>query len=388
MTWLIWRQFRTQAIAGYAALAAAAVVLALTGPRLAHLASLHLNVFDQLTSTDRGLFYGGIVVVALAPALMGAFWGAPLVARELESGTYRLAWSQSVTRTRWLAMKLGFIASAAAAAAGLLSWAVTWWSDPIDGAVGNAHGSLPSRLTPVSFAMRGIAPIGYAVFAVALGVTLGIVLRRTLVAMALTLAVFTALQLAVPQWVRPHLLAPVSATVTISEATVDGLFSNGPGTPIQLTVHARHGGDWILRNQTVDAYGRPVALPSWMSDCLPAPPDPGTAPRNAVPTRSTLSACFDRLTVQGYRQRPCSPDSRSGGPAAASGEPTAPQASGPARVRREPVRCKLVLFDHVVPYAGCRCPWCLAGLCLGEPCRAYQLSARPLPSEDPCPAPT
>lgn len=303
MTWLIWRQFRAQAAAGYAAVAAAVVALALTGPGLAHLARSHGNVFDRLTSADRTLYYAGIVVMALAPALMGAFWGAPLVARELESGTFRLAWSQSVTRTRWLAMKLGLIASAAATAAGLLSWAVTWWSDPIDGAVSSTHGSLPSRLTPVSFAMRGIAPLGYAVFAVALGVTLGIVLRRTLVAMVLTLAAFTALQIAVPLWVRPQLIPPVQATVTISEATLDGIDSNGPGTPLHLTVHTGHRGDWILTNRTVDAQGRSAALPSWISDCLPAPAAPGAAPHSAVATRSNLAACFDRLTAQGYRQR-------------------------------------------------------------------------------------
>jgi len=39
------------------------------------------------------------------PALLGIFWGAPLIARELETGTCRLAWNQSVTRTRWLTVK-------------------------------------------------------------------------------------------------------------------------------------------------------------------------------------------------------------------------------------------------------------------------------------------
>ena len=41
------------------------------------------------------------------PALIGAFWGAPLITREFEAGTFRLAWNQSVTRARWLAIKLG-----------------------------------------------------------------------------------------------------------------------------------------------------------------------------------------------------------------------------------------------------------------------------------------
>ena len=66
------------------------------------------------------------------PALIGLFWGAPLIARELEAGTHRLVWNQSVTRTRWLAVKLGLLGLAAIAAAGLGSLAVDWWSDPLD----------------------------------------------------------------------------------------------------------------------------------------------------------------------------------------------------------------------------------------------------------------
>ena len=61
------------------------------------------------------------------------FWGAPLVARELETGTFRLAWTQSVTRTRWLAVKLALVGLASMAVAGLLSLILTWWSSPIDG---------------------------------------------------------------------------------------------------------------------------------------------------------------------------------------------------------------------------------------------------------------
>ena len=89
---------------------------------LAELAKLDGSIFDHLTTTDRNLFYAGI-------ALLGGFWGAPLVVRELETGTHRLVWSQSVTRTRWLATRLGVSVLAAAAAVGVLTLAVTWWSD-------------------------------------------------------------------------------------------------------------------------------------------------------------------------------------------------------------------------------------------------------------------
>ena len=300
MIWLTWRQFRIQGAAVYAAVVAVAVALAITGPRLLRLARIDANVFDRLTATDRNLFFAGIILMAVAPAVIGAFWGAPMVARELETGTHRLVWNQTVTRTRWLATKLGVTALAAAAAVGVLTLAVTWWAGPIDGALSSTHGGLPARLTPVAFAMRGVAPVGYAVFALVLGVAVGIVLRRSLPAVAVTLAVFTFVQIAVPLWVRPHLVAPAEQTVTFTRARFDGIMSQGPGTPARITLNTGGRGDWILSNETVDATGRVVPLPSWMDDCLGPPPSSETA----GPVRGpSIETCLARLNDQGYRQR-------------------------------------------------------------------------------------
>ena len=294
MTWLTWRQFRTQAAAVYAAVAAFVIVLAITGPRLVDLARAYPDtLFDQLTAADQRLNNAGLVVLALAPAVIGAFWGAPLVARELESGTATLAWTQSVTRTRWLATKLGILALAAAAAAGVLTLAVTWWSAPLDGSTGAERGSLRGRLTPVAFAMRGVVPVGYAVFALVLGVAVGLVLRRAVPAMAVTLALFAFVQIAVPLWVRPHLVPPARQTVTISDH-LDGIRQPGPGGPVTITAHAGRR-DWILSNRTVDAAGRPAAVPSWFTDCLPEP--------GAGPTKGDLQSCLARLDDLGYRQQ-------------------------------------------------------------------------------------
>ena len=272
MIWLTWRQFRLQAAVVGTAIAAVAVVLAITGPGLLDRARIDGNVFDHLTRMDRNLYFAEIVVVAVAPAVIGAFWGAPLVARELEAGTHRLAWNQSVTRTRWLAIKLGLTALTTAALMGVLTLAVTWWSSPIDGALSSTRGSLPSRLTPVAFAMRGIAPIGYAVFALVLGVAVGLVLRRPVAAMALTLAIFTFVQIAVPLWVRPHLVPPSQETVTITTNRLDGIEATGSGAPVRISVTTGNQGDWILSNQTIDAAGKAAALPAWMADCLPGAP--------------------------------------------------------------------------------------------------------------------
>jgi ABC-type transport system involved in multi-copper enzyme maturation permease subunit len=301
--WLTWRQCRTQFIAVYGLVAAICVWLAVTGPALARLARRNQDVYDLLTSNDRLLFNGGIAVLAVAPAVIGIFWGAPLVARELETGTYRLAWNQSVTRGRWLAAKLGFSVLATAVAVGILTTAITWWAHPLDGATGSQHGSLASRLTPISFAMRGIVPVGYAVFALLLGTLIGLMLRRSVAAMAITLAIYVAVQVAVPLWVRPHLVPPTTATMVISDATLDGISLADSGT-LTISTHAAHG-DWVLSNQTVDSHDRAAPLPAWFSQCAPPPPAGGRAGGTvtATPKPGSVDACLTRLTDEGYRQR-------------------------------------------------------------------------------------
>jgi hypothetical protein len=304
MIWLTWRQFRLQLAVVGALVVAACLWLAVTGPRLADLAHDNKDVYDLLTSNDRLLFNGGIAVLAVAPALIGIFWGAPLVARELETGTYRLVWNQSVTRGRWLATKLGLSVLATAVAVGILSLAITWWAHPLDGVQGSQRGNLPSRITPISFAMRGVVPVAYVVFAVALGTFIGIVVRRSVAAMALTLAIYVFVQIAVPLWVRPHLAPPTTITEVISETTLDGIMSSDSG-PFQITTHTKDPRDWVLSNQTVDAHGHASGLPAWFGDCLPPPPGAGEAGGTTQVHSATgsLDDCLSRLAAEGYRQR-------------------------------------------------------------------------------------
>lgn len=299
MTWLTWRQLRAQAAILYAAVATCVLVATVTGSRLPRTGA---NIFDLLTSGDRRLYFTGTIVTALAPALVGAFLGAPLVARELENGTYRLAWSQGVTRTRWLATKLGLTALAVAAAVGALSLAVTWWSAPLDGALSSTHGSLPGRLTPVSFAMRGLVPVAYAVFALMLGVAIGMVLRRSVPAIALTLAVFTFVQIAMPFWVRPHLLPPTTQLMTIRLDTIAGIgFRNSD--PIPTLEVKSPAGSWVLSDRTVNSAGRVVPVPSSFADCVPGPPREGQPDGTAVEFKTSLDTCLAQLSAAGYRQR-------------------------------------------------------------------------------------
>jgi hypothetical protein len=270
MMWLTWRQFRAQTIVTSTALAVLAIVLAYTGPALAHrydtsgIASCKVNVncatlatrfLDKLTGIDPILYFLGIGLLFVVPGIIGVFWGAPLVTREIEARTYRLAWNQSVTRTRWLAVKLGLIGLAAMATAGLLSLMLTWWSSPIDHAVGlnPTHGIILIRVAPVLFDVRGITPIGYAAFAFALGVTAGVLIRRTIPAMAATLAGFAIVQITMPSWIRPHLIAPARANVALNPANIDGIRDS---TVLATPSYTPRGG-WILSSQVTDKAGHP-----------------------------------------------------------------------------------------------------------------------------------
>lgn len=216
-----WRQFRIQAYLALGALAMIGVVLAVTGPNLVHLYDTTVKTCqasgDCTAATSRllGRFKSlkllGTALVVL-PSLIGAFWGAPLVAGQLENGTFRLAWTQSVTRSRWLLGKLAVVGGASVALAGVFSLMVTWWSSPIDRVEMN-------RFSPAVFAERGIAPLGYAAFAFALGVTAGVIIRRTLPAMAVTLIAFLAAREIMVYDIRPHLIGPAHINTAIDNAT-------------------------------------------------------------------------------------------------------------------------------------------------------------------------
>jgi ABC-2 family transporter protein len=312
MIWLTWRQFRASAAMMAAALAALAAVLAVTGPGLADEYSSGIaactgqggdcsDFVDQFFRDHRGGFLAVTAVVLVLPALIGLFWGAPLIARELEAGTHRLVWNQSITRTRWLAVKLSVLGVATIAAAGLGSLAVDWWSGPIDK---TAFDQFP-RMEPLLFGARGIVPIGYAAFAFALGVTVGMLVRRTLPAMAITLAVFVALQVAMPLLVRGHLIPPVRSNVEITASNLGDFFGGPDREGIRVSARATDPGAWVLSSHTVDASGRAVdTIPVSTSSGACAPPEPGSAaPPSEARLGEELAPCLAELTRLGYRQQ-------------------------------------------------------------------------------------
>ena len=289
-----------------AAWSSSPVVLAVTGPHLAHLygasvanCSAHSDCATAAAAfaqTDKSLrnWLGALVIVV--PALIGIFWGAPLVAAELEAGTHRLVCRQSVTRTRWLGVKLGVVGLASMAIAGLLSLIVTWWASPVDRASMNAFGT---------FDQRDIVPVGYAAFAFALGVSAEALARRVTPAIATTLVSFTVARVAFSQLVRPQLIGPVLRHLALNPATTgygsSGLLLLGAG-PATLEPSAPDiPNAWVISTRIVDKAGRALRAKVLKSNCpLLGRAGPGTAgghsngpaPAGAV---QVLRDCVDKL---------------------------------------------------------------------------------------------
>ena len=272
MTWLVWRQHRIQFYVGAALLAAFAILIVVTG----------VQVADQFRSAQLacamhqgcrhlgGLFMGshvvGFMVIATlgAPVLVGLFWGAPLVAAEAEAGTTQFAWMQSVTRKHWLVVKIGWMLMAAAIWGGVISVLVTWWSSP-----NNAEQL--NQFNPGRFDIMDLVPVAYSLFAMALGIAAGALIRRVLPAMAVTLAGFIAVRVVVALWLRPHYLS----AVTVFSKVTGGFNPPGAFWQIAQGVVGPNGQVLPQANNTPYIDGVPItALPG---SCAPLANSAGPA---------------------------------------------------------------------------------------------------------------
>jgi len=238
MNTLTWRLNRNQAQISAAALAALAVLLLITGIAMAgtYHSFLRTCAAAHTCADAHSLLFqddGVLNVVAYAtmavPLLFGLFWGAPLLAREFEAGTHSLAWTQGVTRHRWLAGTAGWALTAAALWGAAVSALVTWWRLPE-----NAVGIPYPRFSTGIFDIQGIVPVAYSVFAVALGIAAGALFRRLLPAMATTIAVFAGLRFAIAEYLRPHYMTPLTKVFPLAAMG----FGAPPATPV---------GSWVVR---------------------------------------------------------------------------------------------------------------------------------------------
>ena len=315
MTWLAWRQFRTQAIVALGLLAAMGVVMLVTGLHLRDLYDtsgiVTCKVHRDCTTVEASFlahesFLRNLLgpLLLTIPVLTGIFWGAPLLARELENGTHRLAWTQSVTRTRWLATKLALVGLASIAVAELFSLMVSWWFSPIDKVNMN-------RLTQGVFDERGIVAIGYAAFAFALGVAAGALIRRTLPAMAATLLGFLGVRLVMTYLIRAHLISPAHTTTPLEFGPNLG-FEAGPSGVTFVTHNPSIPNAWVLSSRITDQAGHTPTSQSIHRFLQTACPSLGTPQRygGSPPSEAAFQACVARLSAKFHLAATYQPPSR------------------------------------------------------------------------------
>ncbi len=271
LTWVTWRQHR-MALAGIVVLlGGTAVLLVLTGlPMHRAYTKLGLAACGDISSSacvePFRIFSSGYQGWAMflprflmfLPAAVGVFVGAPLVAREFESGTFRFAWTQGRSRVQWIAAKLALLGVALSALALAFSFLFAWWFGPWESIMGRMISGQAYEVLGIVFAARTL-------FAFTLGVLLGAVLRRTVPAMAATAAIWLAVVWPSVVYLRPlivkPLIAPDSASIGLDKAwAISAWIQDGAGR--HLSTDAVTG---LLNRARATGVSTPAQFDAWLA---------------------------------------------------------------------------------------------------------------------------
>jgi hypothetical protein len=256
MIWVSWRQHRSEAFGCLAVLIGLTIYAILVGSSMRtafgqdSLASCLARSQGAGCPTGVTAFmneFGSEVNIAfwsvalIVPGLIGVLVGAPLIARELEYGTWRLAWSQSVPRARWLAVKLAMVTGGLVLVGAAMTAVITWYRAPMD--------ALTGRFQHNIYDFEGLVPTAYILCAFGFAVLAGLLIRRSIPAMIAAFLPWLAIRLVVEFLFRANFLAPL--TIACS-ATPGGCFGHGNGgNGISAIPPATgHIGDWVLNPST------------------------------------------------------------------------------------------------------------------------------------------
>ena len=259
MIWVSWRQHRSEALGCLAVLVGLAVYAIVVGtsmrtafgqdgltPCLAR--SQGAAGCEGAVSTFTNEF-GSEVNVAfwsaalIVPGLIGVLVGAPLIARELEYGTWRLSWSQSVPRARWLAVKLALVTAGLVIVGAAMTAVITWYRAPMD--------RLTGRFQHNIYDFEGLVPTAYILCAFGFAVLAGLLIRRSVPAMIAAFLPWLAIRLIVEFVFRPSFLAPLTIACRATPAGCSGYLNggghgNGGSGLSGIPPATGHIGDWVL----------------------------------------------------------------------------------------------------------------------------------------------
>lgn len=248
MTWLIWRQHRTEVCVLGLLVGMFGIALLVLGTQAHDLfpggpaqCAGQAGISEDCVASFRQLDekYGNVenllAAFYLVPVVIGAFLGAPLLARELEDGTWQLAWTQAVPRMRWLAAKLAALAGVTVTLTGMFTAVLTWFRQPFDAWEG--------RFQYDAFDVEGLVPVAYALFAFGVATAAGAILRRSLPAFGVAFGAFLAARMSVALLARPAYATPLTAMEPV-----------GVGGAKERPVHSN--ASWIIEHGYADATGR------------------------------------------------------------------------------------------------------------------------------------
>ena len=239
-----------------------------------------------------GFLSNGIILQAL-PALIGAFIGAPLLAREMETGTFRYAWTQGFGRWRWALAKLVTLAVAVTVPAYLFSLVLSWYYQPYLAADNQTLGLIEySPFFPGLFDLRGVAFAAWTLAAFAIAALAGMLVRRVVPAIVATLAVYAGLAFASAGVLREHYLTPLvtsALNVPPSAWVLGQWWTKGGAALSSATMYNVINSAWAAVN----------------------PPPPGAGAAGGAGKSADYLAVLRYLTRHGYTQwTRYQPDSR------------------------------------------------------------------------------
>jgi hypothetical protein len=246
MIWVSWRQHRSQAIACLTLLAALAVYAVIESSSMrtafgndglaACVARSPGNTCPAGVSAFMNEFSSAVniafwSVCLIVPGLIGVLVGGSLIARELEYGTWRLAWSQTVPRSRWLTVKLALVTGGLIVLGAAMTAVIMWYRAPMD--------RLTGRLQPNVFDFEGLVLTAYILCAFGLAVLAGLLIRRSVPAMVAAFIPWLAIRLVVEFVFRPNFMAPL----TLDHWSCTNGCGYGITSVPQITGRI---GDWVL----------------------------------------------------------------------------------------------------------------------------------------------
>jgi hypothetical protein len=219
MAWVTWRQHRAALIGVVSFVGFLSLGVWISGLHLHDIYGQALacrpvgdatcsDVIGSFNGTDGFLANG--LILQVVPPLIGVFIGAPVLAREMETGTFRYAWTQGYGRIRWALAKLVALAIVVTAIAEALSLLFSWYYQPYFASSNQKLGlTEPSLFAPGLFDLREVALIGWTLVAFAIGAAAGMFIRRVVPAIAASLAAFAGLAFLAGGFLREHYFAPI-----------------------------------------------------------------------------------------------------------------------------------------------------------------------------------